>query len=535
MSYAASLSRTRNDQGTLTPLLASQMQLVQTPEEMQRAMTHAARNGNLRKYTASTISAIQNSGTTIGGKSLNDAFYEQLRKELGESPEAIKRLGEQVGKEAREAMLEGLKKSFIQGNAQEQFNARNSDFREAFVQLDSTRFREAVVEHGQDANGNATEVVNEDFGKSIARSMSGQQLEKFYATNIANEEALITFENLRGTHNVEELEKAIRKSGQHTQYTADLERRLSDGYLNGTLNQNLGRAPTDQELLEERYNDSNSRRSALYARLTGNVEKAFAVDDLDKGLEWQKQGEAAVTNFITGLNNEAAEELGNKANKFESTRLRIATDGLADKLPNFLQGMEQKYRANVVRLAKDTHSDEKIQANKTFMNSLRRNFYISSIARTSGVDLGKQKREDTEYYDEREAVQNYQGAVTWAGRDLSRLTSSIDEFDRKVRDLGVQMADASKRPTFYEAGKILPNIEKDQQGLEAFEKELGARIDGIVKTKGDLPEDKLKEVEAYVQELEQRAARLKPITGALRRHTQEVRDIAEPKGPTPAP
>lgn len=373
------IGRGRRDDAILRPLLAAAPQFAKTGEELEKAVREATRTGahkNWDKSVFTSSAAIPVRDPVTGASTLrpiSGAIIEELYKELGENPQTLKKFGEDLGAQEREAFISGLQQAFTTGSAQKDFNAVNTDLRETYTLLRPENFASAV----RDSDGN----VNEEFAKRAAKQMKDQTLERFFARTfneagqVASPEAqraLRDFESYRGAYKLDEVEGAAQKAGNFSHYRDNLRDRL---------------VAVDDEA--ERFSDDTLKRSTIFARLSGDAAGAFAANDLTKGLEWQKKAESAVRNFIASLKDEDAEDFGRRAD--ETSRGYVAINALGERLPNFLRGMKQEDRGPVVRMAWEAHRDP--TRDKLYRNKLRRDLYVAAIAEDNGVDLGEQEWE----------------------------------------------------------------------------------------------------------------------------------------------
>jgi hypothetical protein len=525
MQKALDVGHGINDYEAVKPLLASMPTLGKDAKEIERSVREGVRTGALKNAgpdvfeNKDVIKYLNDQGQEVE-TTRSGLVLQNLYKELGENPQAIQRFGEQLGKKEREAFLAGLQSAFTSGTKAEQFNKINSDFREAYAGLKPENFLVAVT-GTKDENGNAVKEVDVPFAKSIAKGMSQQELEKFF-TN-ASQEDIIAFEDARGDTRVEEIDKALKKSGQLKTYTNNLKERLAniDSY-------------------DERIKEENIKRASVLATLTGdlsgfNIDNRLIEEKLDnEGLAGEKrdkrkkelgmQKESDVQNYLAQMKKEDAEEFGRKANDFADSRHYIAKYALANDLSSFLKGIKPNDRANVLRDALQNNINK---GTKSFKNAMIKDFYIQAIARQNNIDTGKLQREWDEINPEDEALRSLGDTVKWAGKDFGKVNETITGHAERVAGLSDMLKDpkGDKYPTWKEAERMLPGLEKYQQELNGFASDMDKRISDLELRKNDLPEDRREEAQTTIDELTAKLQQIRQTTAAHQGHVNTMRGI----------
>ncbi|MDO8558652.1 MAG: hypothetical protein Q7S09_05765 [bacterium] len=363
---AINVGRATYDYETIKPLLAAMPHLGVTDEEKQKGVREARRTGTMEN---------------ISEESLKDKIVvEAIEKELGETPQAMYRFGEKLGEKSREALITGLAAKFTTGNTAEDFNASNTNSREAFLMLRPEKFLEGIT----DSSG----AVKKDFGKSIAIGMKDENLERFISYNattidpVTKNKVLTSdavdrykkFEELRGTIHIQETDRAFDKSGIHDLYEQNLKARLD-------ADRTAAIAANDANVY---YNDNNAKRMGIYTMASGNTEpfnNSGAGADKN-GLDWQKESGEAKRSFFSTLKNEDMETLGRKSNKHPTARKEVAEAARISQLSYFLENIDQKERINTFKDAYNKNSK-----NKAWLYQAGRDEYMQYLAAQCGIKL----------------------------------------------------------------------------------------------------------------------------------------------------
>ncbi|MDP2598906.1 MAG: hypothetical protein Q8P49_03695, partial [Candidatus Liptonbacteria bacterium] len=232
---------------------------------------------------------------------------------------------------------------------------------------------ERYLEAARKADGGVDNV----FAKGLAKGMSGEQLERFYAEQgtdhdgnpISDIDRIKIFAGHRGLTKMDENLKAFRHSGKQKEFIEAVERELG------------GISDADT-----RFNEGNANLSSWLTRLTGKGASAFGVSQHLNNDIWQRKAKRSFKDYAQTLDNDAAQDFGKEAKEagpeYEETRQLIGEYALPDKLAYFVREMPPEQREAVIAEAITKHIGD-----GNYLFKLRRDALVSSIAEDKGYDL----------------------------------------------------------------------------------------------------------------------------------------------------